>query len=133
MSLLQAYYGTTYKGRAYTEQIYLINEVKVTIHEEFIAKLSLAGWRLPLCDGRVALLMDFREVVTVAGHDWQKIDPAVPQPWLDERRRHGDKENYCWQYETAPVFGQALAYSTLIREATANIEGDILKEESANG
>lgn len=121
-------YHQTYKGRAYTEQQYEINEVRVTVHEEFIAKLSLMGWHLPLCDGRVALLENLAEVARVAGHNWNKIDPAVPQPWLDERRARGDKESYCWSYETAPVFGQALAYSTLIREATANIEMAILKE-----
>lgn len=42
-----------------------------------------------------------QQIMTAAGHDWGKIDTALPDDWVEdyERKHNGARPWACWSYE----------------------------------
>ncbi len=57
----------------------------------------------------------WRKILLAAGHNPDKIDPAVPEEWA---RRHGFNVA-CWTYENNRAFGEPLYYSEVYHRLDA--------------
>ena len=52
-----------------------------------------------------------RDLLRAAGHDANKIDLAIPQPWGDRwQKRTGKWPRCCWTYEGENIMGEPLFY-----------------------
>ena len=75
---------------------------------------------LDLGNGLVILQrVTLKELLTLAGHDWNRIDSAVPQDWV--ARKGVEPQDWVWSYESGSAFGEPLSLRQVRREAAQQV------------
>lgn len=56
------------------------------------------------------------------------FDYAVPQPWLDDMRKRGSKDNFIWVYPEGSIFGEPVSHTVLWYKARENVFNAFLQQ-----
>lgn len=100
-----------------------VNNVSLTVTTRQVANEKFPSsdfWKIGTISGIEIVgltVLDLKELVLLAGHDWNKIDPAVPQDFADAHKG----ERYCWSYENDSIFGKPLSHTKLWYAARENV------------
>lgn len=112
-------------------------DVKVQLYRDFEVTVDATQylWQVPETvyfvekpDGFAGRTM--HNFCQVAGFDWTKIDPAVPQSWFEEymRKHNGQAPKAWWNYGGSdPTFGTPLFISTVIEAYLKAIQLEVLR------
>jgi len=110
-----------------------LNGVDITVATPSEAQELGLECSLDLGNGLVLVappVVTVKTLIILAGHDWDKIDAAVPQDWADQRGY--DPQDWVWSYEHQSIFGEPLSLLWKVkREAAQQILALLLSSTTA--
>ena len=110
-----------------------LNGVDITVATQSEAQELGLECSLDLGNGLVLVappVVTVKTLIILAGHDWDKIDAAVPQDWADQRGY--DPQDWVWSYEHQSIFGEPLSLLWKVkREAAQQILALLLSSTTA--
>lgn len=109
-----------------------INGIDIQVISASEAGGQIENSWLPLRLGRDEYIyiwpwLTVKDLITITGHDYSKIDTAVPQDWLNAR---GFKaRDWVWSYEGNSLFGKPLSVASMKNDLVTLILDALMEDQ----